>query len=346
MLQGFPTQGKYKVLVRCNTFNQAKYIEDALKGFAIQHTDFPFLVYVIDDASTDGEQDILKEWIEVHCLIEEIKTYDNDIALILMAKDKENENCIYAFHLLKKNLYCKPEKQEIHKFWREQCEYEAICEGDDYWITENHLQSKVNWLDSHTDYAACVNNIKIVFAGPYPFRKVTPCPKDTDLTIEDIIYRKIFFQTASLIIRQDIYSKRNKELPEFSVGDYPLYVYAAYNGKIRMQSDYMTAYRVGVPGSANTSGITKNKDILLKRLTDSHYMLETLNSYTQFQYDSLFKNRWYINLMRYCKHTQQYGQMRKAFSRITDRIETMGLKWTIGHFLGCYFRLFDLHILK
>ena len=42
---------KYKVIVRCITYNQSKYICDALNGFAIQETKFPFICIVVVDAS-------------------------------------------------------------------------------------------------------------------------------------------------------------------------------------------------------------------------------------------------------------------------------------------------------
>lgn len=57
----------YKVLVSCFTYNQSKYIEDALNGFVMQQTTFPFVRLVMDDASTDGEQDIIKVWMEREC---------------------------------------------------------------------------------------------------------------------------------------------------------------------------------------------------------------------------------------------------------------------------------------
>ena len=40
-------------------YNQSKYIEDALNGFIMQKTNFPFVCVIIDDASTDGEQDVI-----------------------------------------------------------------------------------------------------------------------------------------------------------------------------------------------------------------------------------------------------------------------------------------------
>ena len=50
---------KFKVCVRCFTFNQADYIEDAMNGFTMQQTDFPFVCCIVDDASTDEEQKVI-----------------------------------------------------------------------------------------------------------------------------------------------------------------------------------------------------------------------------------------------------------------------------------------------
>ena len=50
------------VSVICNTFNQEKYIEKAIKSFLMQKTDFTFEVVLHDDASTDGTRDIIKKY--------------------------------------------------------------------------------------------------------------------------------------------------------------------------------------------------------------------------------------------------------------------------------------------
>lgn len=34
---------QFKVVVQCATFNHAKYITDAMNGFTMQQTDFPFI---------------------------------------------------------------------------------------------------------------------------------------------------------------------------------------------------------------------------------------------------------------------------------------------------------------
>ena len=39
------------VVIQCITYNHEAYIRDALKGFVMQKTDFPFVAIVHDDAS-------------------------------------------------------------------------------------------------------------------------------------------------------------------------------------------------------------------------------------------------------------------------------------------------------
>ena len=53
-----------KVSVVSITFNQAAFLEDALKGFLMQKTDFPLEILVHDDCSTDGTTEILRQYAE------------------------------------------------------------------------------------------------------------------------------------------------------------------------------------------------------------------------------------------------------------------------------------------
>ena len=52
-----------KVCVWCNTYNQASYIKDTMEGFCIQQTQFPFVCLIMDDASTDGEPEVIKQYL-------------------------------------------------------------------------------------------------------------------------------------------------------------------------------------------------------------------------------------------------------------------------------------------
>lgn len=63
IIKGYPIPkvGHYKVCARSITYNQSAYIEDCLNGVAMQQTNFPFVHHVIDDCSTDGEQNVIKD---------------------------------------------------------------------------------------------------------------------------------------------------------------------------------------------------------------------------------------------------------------------------------------------
>ena len=50
------------VTVLVTTYNQEKYIAQALDSVLAQKTDFPFEIYVSEDCGTDGTRDILKEY--------------------------------------------------------------------------------------------------------------------------------------------------------------------------------------------------------------------------------------------------------------------------------------------
>lgn len=54
----------FLVSIRCTTYNQSSYINDALDGFVMQQTSFPFLALVVDDASTDGEQEVIVKHVD------------------------------------------------------------------------------------------------------------------------------------------------------------------------------------------------------------------------------------------------------------------------------------------
>ena len=53
----------YTVCIDCITFNHAPYIVDAMNGFCMQKTNFPFAAVILDDTSTDGEPEVIKQYL-------------------------------------------------------------------------------------------------------------------------------------------------------------------------------------------------------------------------------------------------------------------------------------------
>ena len=52
----------FRVCIRSYTYNHSHYIEDAMNGFVIQNTRFPFVALIVDDASTDGTSQIITDY--------------------------------------------------------------------------------------------------------------------------------------------------------------------------------------------------------------------------------------------------------------------------------------------
>ena len=172
----------YKVLVRCFTFNQSKYIEDALNGFVMQKTNFPFICAIVDDCSTDGEQDVIKSYLNTEFNMESAESYETDYANIIVAVHKTNVNCSFAVFFLKYNHYSiKKTKSPYLQPIRDVCSYEAMCEGDDYWTYPLKLQTQVDFLDSHEDvvvschqYSFIYENDKTITTYPYKYFEQNP----------------------------------------------------------------------------------------------------------------------------------------------------------------------------
>jgi len=129
------------VVIRCITYNHEPYIRDALEGFVMQKTDFPFVAIVHDDASTDGTAAIIREYAE---------KYPDIIKPIY-----ETEN-----------QYSKRDGS-LGRIMNKACEetgakYIAFCEGDDYWIDPLKLQKQVDFLESHPDYGMVYSDFNIL----------------------------------------------------------------------------------------------------------------------------------------------------------------------------------------
>ena len=75
--------------------------------------------------------------MERECDMNSAKYLDIELSNVIIAPHKINKNCTFALYLLKQNMYGRPEKRKMIRPWEEHCEYEALCEGDDYWIKKD-----------------------------------------------------------------------------------------------------------------------------------------------------------------------------------------------------------------
>ena len=283
MEQVYTPKQNYKVLVNCITYNQSKYIEDALNGFAMQKTDFPFACLVMDDASTDGEQDVIKAWMERECDMERAENVEIEKSFVTIVPHKTNSSCTFAFYFLKENLYKKGGKIPMIAPWREHCEYEALCEGDDYWIYPRKLQRQVEWLDYHNDYILVCSNAKIVSEeGELDWSRYEV---DSDIDANMMITGTGgYVQTASLVYRVGVLENYPDYCKNCCVGDYPLQIWCNVNGRVRYFYEKMVVYRNKSAGSWSSNQSYLDYEQKLCQVKSIISMLSGINKFTHSKY--------------------------------------------------------------
>ena len=125
-----------KVTIVCITYNQEKYIKDAIESFLQQKTSFPFEVIISDDCSTDNTAGIIKEYAQ---------KYPNLIKPIFR---EENLGVMKNF---------------IDTLSQVKTKYAIVNEGDDYFSDENKLQIQYDFLEKNPQYSACFHPVKIIY---------------------------------------------------------------------------------------------------------------------------------------------------------------------------------------
>ena len=231
-------KGDYLLCVRCMTYNHSEYIKDALDGFCMQRTKFPFYTVVFDDASTDGEQEVIKSYMERHFEFSEgsgCKQWETEEAVFVFARHKENENCYFLVVYLKKNLYKTPRKDELIKEW---CvaKYIALCEGDDYWTDPLKLQKQVDFLEEHEDFSICFHEAKVFnqAEGRFVEDKIRMVPSETDI-IE--LAKGNFIHTMTVMYRNNsMVGEDIKKIGQVVTGDYVSHMLYARYGRIKKLS--------------------------------------------------------------------------------------------------------------
>ena len=260
---------KWLVSVRCFTYNQSRYIIDAMNGFVMQQTNFPFVCTIVDDASTDGEQEVIRNYVRENFDLQDVSIAydkDTDYGHVTFARHKTNTSCYFAIIYLRENHYRqKRPKDPYIKKWLG-AKYKAVCEGDDYWTDPLKLQKQVDFMEAHEDYSMCFTNSIVKKRNKDV--KAIKAVWDT-YTIEDII------STNALNMSQRgdhvascghtstiLYRSPKNPLPGWIsrcfIGDEPMFIALGQFGKAKFLNEVMSVYREGVGVSSNNFSFEKD----------------------------------------------------------------------------------------
>lgn len=299
---------KYFVKVHCFTYNHNEFIKDALDGFCMQKTNFPYVCLIFDDCSTDGESTSIKNYIKEHFDLKANQTtypLETDDYNLVFARHKTNLNCYFAVFLLKYNHYSRKKLKLTYSKLNNEFEtkYIAICEGDDYWTDPNKLQKQADFMESNPDYSLCFHNASYYnqqlgeLTGSFDI-----FPHNTEVLTDDIIKGGGgFCPTCSLFYRAELMKGFPDYFRKYSVGDYPLQLYLASVGKVFYFKEIMGVYRIQVPGSwSRLVGSDNNKARQYKRLLQSLNFIDKFDEFTEYKYHKaveIKKNNTICNIL-------------------------------------------------
>ena len=232
------------VHTRTMTFMQEDYIRDCIEGILMQRTTFPVQVLIHDDASTDKTAEIVKEY--------EIKY----------------PKLIKAYYQTE-NSHSKPDRDESRMeffSWRIG-KYEAMCEGDDYWIDPYKLQKQVEFLERNPKYSAVFGQV----IKRYEIKRTEKLTrfKKKDYTMFDVL-SGLMPGIQNICIRCEV----AKFIPDVkSNGDLKIYYACAKWGPLAYIDEITAVYRLTGKGASSGRPEDKVLEIAINHRYEFHKQL-------------------------------------------------------------------------
>ncbi len=204
-----------KVSALIITYNQERYIEQAVRSVLDQQTDFDFEIMIGEDCSTDGTRAICQRLADEH-----------PTKIRLIAREK-NVGMVLNHRL-------------THFAARGQ--YIASLEGDDYWIDPRKLQKQADFLDAHPQCVLCFHNVIVYDRESNDEWLYVPenWPQITGLRE---ILRESHINTSSLMMRGGVLDRVAERDENPLMADWPFYIALAALGDFGYIDEVMACYR-------------------------------------------------------------------------------------------------------
>lgn len=255
------------VSIVCTSYNHEAYIEDALRGFLIQKTNFPFEIIIHDDVSTDNTQRIIKKYVEAYPKIikpvfQTENQYSRGVKILLLSAS-------YATG-----------------------QYVAFCEGDDFWISGDKLQIQVDAIQEYPDCEMCFHSA-ITLKGDIPAKDLF-CRRSRGnrlFSVEPIIRcGGSFMPTASMLIRRTFFDRALQDKSSFFqryLMGYFCQIFCSLAGGALYIDRTMSVYRSLSEGSW-TQTISRDQKFFQKWLTTHLASLREADARTNYKYHADF----------------------------------------------------------
>lgn len=234
IMADWPANEPIRVSVCCITYKQEKYIAQAIDSFLMQKTTFPFEIIIGEDCGGDSTLSILADYKVRYPNLIRIITSERNIGM--------NANLLRVLHAAKGD-------------------YIALCEGDDYWISESKIECQYNEMKLRPEVcfsfhkSSCIlDRVKINTLSQGDELKLFKC-QDMFESIGMIAATSSYMFSRSLVNR----------LPEWfhkaAVGDFFLEIYSMKENPGLYIPIEMSAYRLAAINSWSNQILNLDKYI-------------------------------------------------------------------------------------
>ena len=281
------------------TYNQEKYIKQAIDSVLMQKTNFLYELIVGNDCSKDNTKDVLKQ----------------------IENNNPNKKCEIRIFNHEKNLGVIGNERFVYDQTRGK--YVILIEGDDYWIDENKLQKQVDFLEAHPTFSGVAHEQDIVDKDGNFIKKYSDNAKyaSSIYRFKDVSTGKMPFQINSLLSRNYFQNHDNDVVYSFDTEstDKIIFAYVADHGDIYIMKDSMSVYRMVKKDEYES--VFQIKSNGLKYLTDFGNINFPNHGKINFQkyMNKLIADYYILSFTRKEKRTKEHDKIIKSYT-----------KWPIG----------------
>jgi GT2 family glycosyltransferase len=208
-----------RLSVLLTTYQHERFIADALEGVVAQRLDGPWEVIVGDDASTDRNREIIRDYA------------------------RRYPDLIHT-HFPERNLGHGGRPIFAQMVERARGDHLAVLDGDDYWTDPRKLARQSAYLDAHPGCAMCFHDVVIHWEdGSAPDSRVTGRRTRRRSEMRHVL-GSTSIGACSPLFRRTALAPLPEWYRDVIWGDWQLYVLAAQHGWIGYLPDAMAVYRI------------------------------------------------------------------------------------------------------
>ena len=239
------------VAIECLVYNHKPYLRQCLDGFVMQKTNFRFVAIVHDDCSTDGSQEIIREYEE---------KYPDIIRPIYEVENQYSKRDGKLMRIVNEALNATEAK------------YLAFCEGDDCWIDPLKLQKQVDYLNANKRCGLVYSCIDVIDEHSNVIAhngKAHECNFDS-------LFDDNGIPTLTVCMRMELNQRYFNNVTinhNWLMGDLPRWIYVAHESDLYMMPEITAFYRILLNSASGRSSINSRENFLLSNIKICEYFV-------------------------------------------------------------------------